>query len=114
MLFRSLTIIDGASSPPAMNPPNRAIDIMNHEQHTKLPARKSDFYLGSMRTCLDEATQASLPRVRERSLRAAAAWREMYERARTFEARSGRCASSSRLRRSGNFVHPPPWLTTPP
>src|SRR3546814_1141177 len=36
-----------------------------------------------MRTCLDEATQASLPRVRERSLRAAAAWREMYERART-------------------------------
>jgi len=63
---------------------------MNHEQHTKLPARKSDFYFGRMRTCLDEATQATLPRVKERSLRAAAAWREMYERARTFEARSGR------------------------
>ena len=73
-----------------MNPPNRADDIMNHEQHPKLPARKSDFYFGRMRTWLDEATQASLPRVRERSLRAAAAWREMYERARTFETRSGK------------------------
>lgn len=65
-------------------------DTMMHEQLPRLPARKSDFYLSRLRTCLDEATDASLPRVRERSLRAAAAWKDMYESARLFEKRSGR------------------------
>src|SRR3546814_15975537 len=58
-----MRISDWSSGVCSSDLPNRAIDIMNHEQHTKLPARKSDFYLGSMRTCLDEATRSEERRV---------------------------------------------------
>lgn len=53
-------------------------------------ARNSDLYLGRLNTCLAEAKEAALPRVRERSLRAAAAWKEMYEKAQRYEQHSGK------------------------
>jgi len=56
----------------------------------KPTVRNSEFYLNRLNACLVEAREASLPRVRERSLRAAAAWKEMYEKAQLFEKRSGR------------------------
>jgi hypothetical protein len=48
----------------------------------------SALYLGRSNACLENAKAAALPRIRERSLRAAAAWREMYEKAQLFELRS--------------------------
>lgn len=56
----------------------------------KPAARNSAFYLSRFNACLENAREASLPRVRERSLRAAAAWHEMYEKAQLFERRLGR------------------------
>lgn len=53
----------------------------------KPTARNSDFYLIRVNTCLEEAKEATLPRVRDRCLRAAAAWKEMYEKAQLFERR---------------------------
>lgn len=63
---------------------------MTQKPLLKPTARNSNFYLIRINTCLEEAKQASLPRVRERSMRAAAAWREMYEKAQLFERRLGR------------------------
>jgi len=63
---------------------------MTQKPQPKPTARNSAFYLTRVNTCLEEANQASLPRVRERSMRAAAAWREMYEKAQLFERRLGR------------------------
>jgi hypothetical protein len=56
----------------------------------KPTARNSDFYLIRVNTCLEEAREATLPHVRDRCLRAAAAWKEMYEKAQLFERRLGR------------------------
>jgi len=63
---------------------------MTQKPLLKPTARNSAFYLIRVNTCLEEAKQASLPHVRERSMRAAAAWKEMYEKAQLFERRLGR------------------------
>lgn len=63
---------------------------MTQKPLLKPTARNSDFYLIRVNTCLEEARDASLPRVRDRFLRAAAAWKEMYEKAQLFERRLGR------------------------
>ncbi|WP_332816628.1 hypothetical protein [Sphingopyxis sp.] len=52
--------------------------------------RNCEFYLARMNACQAEARTTSLPNVRDRALRAAAAWQEMYEKARLFEKRQGR------------------------
>ena len=52
-------------------------------------ARNSRFYLARMQACQMEAKEASLPNVRDRALRAAVAWREMYQKALQFEQRLG-------------------------
>jgi hypothetical protein len=59
-------------------------------QNLKPASRNSHFYLIRMQACQNEATEASLPNVRERALRAAGAWRDMYEKAVQFEKRQGR------------------------
>jgi len=51
--------------------------------------RNSDSYLARMNASLAEADGTSLPNVREQALRAAAAWREMYEKAQQFEKLQG-------------------------
>ncbi|NIJ37532.1 hypothetical protein FHR22_002216 [Sphingopyxis panaciterrae] len=56
-------------------------------QNPKLTARNSRFYLAGMQACQAEAKEASLPNVRDRALRAAVAWREMYQKALQFEQR---------------------------
>tara|TARA_B110001454_G_scaffold61214_1_gene59692 strand:+ start:2205 stop:2387 length:183 start_codon:yes stop_codon:yes gene_type:complete len=53
----------------------------------RLTPRNSEFYLQRLKKCLAEAEETSLPQVRERCLRAAAAWQEMYEKASTFDRR---------------------------
>lgn len=63
---------------------------MTPKPHFKPTTRNSDFYLNRRNACLAEARAEPLPRVRERSLRAAAAWEEMYEKAQLFEKRQGR------------------------
>lgn len=63
---------------------------MTQKPLLKPTARNSDFYLVRVNTCLEEARETSLPRVRDRCLRAAAAWKEMYEKAQLFERRLGR------------------------
>jgi hypothetical protein len=62
---------------------------MTQKPLLKPTARNSEFYLSRLNTCLEEAKAASLPLVRERSMRAAAAWKEMYEKAQLFERRRG-------------------------
>src|SRR3546814_9036820 len=54
---------------------------MTQKPLLKPTTRNSDFYLIRLNTCLEEAEEATLPRVRDRCLRAAAAWQEMYEKA---------------------------------
>jgi len=56
-------------------------------QSPKPTARNSRFYLARMQACQTEANEASLPNVRDRALRAAVAWREMYQKALQFEQR---------------------------
>jgi hypothetical protein len=56
-------------------------------QSPKPTARNSRFYLARMQACQMEAKEASLPNVRDRALRAAVAWREMYQKALQFEQR---------------------------
>ncbi len=56
----------------------------------KPTSRNSEFYLVRMKACEAEAGTASLPNVRDRALRAAAAWQEMHEKAQLFEKRQGR------------------------
>lgn len=63
---------------------------MTQKPLLKPTARNSDFYRNRRDACLAEAKAEPLPRVRERSLRAAAAWQEMYEKAQLFEKRQGR------------------------
>src|SRR3546814_5277032 len=53
----------------------------------KPTSRNSEIYLARMKACETEASTAALPNVRERALRAAAAWQEMYEKAQLFEKR---------------------------
>jgi hypothetical protein len=53
----------------------------------KPSVRNSAFFLLRHDTCLRNAENAELPQVRDRSLRAAAAWREMYDKAELFEQR---------------------------
>jgi len=55
----------------------------------KPTARNCRFYLARMQACQTEAQEASLPNVRDRALRAAVAWREMYQKALQFEQRQG-------------------------
>lgn len=55
----------------------------------KPTARNSRFYLARMQACQTEAREASLPNVRDRALRAAVAWREMYRKALQFEEPQG-------------------------
>ncbi|CCW19404.1 hypothetical protein EBBID32_37700 [Sphingobium indicum BiD32] len=63
---------------------------MKPKPSLKPTVRNSEFYRHRLDACLAEAQAASLPLVRERSLRAAAAWKDMYEKAQLFEQRSGR------------------------
>lgn len=56
----------------------------------KPTTRNSEVFLTRMRASLAEATASDLPDVRERALRAAAAWQEMYEKAQQFENRQAR------------------------
>ncbi len=63
---------------------------MTQHSTAKPPVRNSDVYHSRFKACLDEAMAANLPNVRERALRAAAAWNDMYEKAQLFERRSGR------------------------
>lgn len=63
---------------------------MTPNPHCKPTSRNSDLYLNRRDACLAEAKAEPLPRVRERSLRAAAAWQAMYDQARLFEKRQGR------------------------
>jgi len=60
---------------------------MTHKPLLKPTARNSEFYLNRRDACLAEARAEPLPRVRDRSLRAADAWQEMYEKAQLFEKR---------------------------
>ena len=53
-------------------------------------SRNSEVYLARMKACEAEAIASLLPNVRDRALRAAAAWQEMYEKARQSEKRQGR------------------------
>lgn len=59
-------------------------------QNLKPTARNSRFYLARMQACRTEAKEASLPNVRDRALRAAVAWQEMYQKALQFEEGLGR------------------------
>lgn len=56
----------------------------------KPATRNSELFLTRMQASLAEANAADLPNVRERALRAAAAWQEMYEKAQQFESRQAR------------------------
>ena len=47
----------------------------------RLAPRKSEFFQVRLKECLAEAHETSLPQVRDRCLRAAAAWQEMYDKA---------------------------------
>lgn len=60
---------------------------MTGKAQQKPSARNSAFFLLRHDACLRNAEDAELPLVRERSLRAAAAWREMYDKAELFEQR---------------------------
>jgi hypothetical protein len=62
------------------SPPSPKPTVRNHE-----------FYLARMNACQAEASETLLPNVRDRALRAAAAWQEMYNKAQQFdEKRQGR------------------------
>jgi len=63
---------------------------MTAQSSLKPTLRNCEFYLARMNACQAEANETSLPNVRDRALRAAAAWQEMYEKARQFEKRQGR------------------------
>ena len=63
---------------------------MTAQSSLKPTLRNCEFYLARMNACQAEASEASLPNVRDRALRAAAAWQEMHEKARLFEKRQGR------------------------
>jgi len=52
--------------------------------------RKSDFFLARLEQSMQDAEDCTLPRLREQAMRAAAAWREMHDRARLFEDRQRR------------------------
>src|SRR3546814_12739581 len=52
------------------SPPSPKPTVRNHE-----------FYLARMNACQAEASETLLPNVRDRALRAAAAWQEMYNKA---------------------------------
>lgn len=56
----------------------------------KPTSRSGEFYLARMEACHVEASATALPNVRERALRAAAAWQEMYQKAQLFEQRQSR------------------------
>lgn len=56
----------------------------------KPTTRNSEVFLTRMRASLAEANASDLPNVRERALRAAVAWQEMYEKAQQFESRQPR------------------------
>ena len=63
-----------------ISPPSPKPTVRNHE-----------FYLARMNACQAEASETLLPNVRDRALRAAAAWQEMYNKAQQFdEKRQGR------------------------
>jgi hypothetical protein len=63
----------------------------------KPTTRNSEFFSARMRVSLAEANATDLPNVRERALRAAAAWQEMYEKAQQFEKRQALRASAPPL-----------------
>ena len=52
--------------------------------------RNSDLYLSRIKLGEEEARVTPLPNVRERALRAASVWQEMYDRAQQAEQRPGR------------------------
>src|SRR3546814_20139072 len=63
----------------------------------KPTSRNSEISLARMTACETEASTAALPNVRDRALRAAAAWQEMYDKARLFEKRHDRLFCPSRM-----------------
>lgn len=63
---------------------------MSDKPQLKPGSPKSEIYLHHVNLCLKQAKEAPLPRVRERCLRAAAAWKEMHEKAELFERRLAR------------------------
>ena len=58
---------------------------MTSQPSPKPTARNREFYLARMKACQAEAGETSLPNVRDRALRAAAAWQEMYQKAQQFD-----------------------------
>jgi len=63
---------------------------MNSQPSLKPTTRSGEFYLARMQACQAEANATALPNVRDRALRAAAAWQEMYMKAQLFEQRQAR------------------------
>jgi hypothetical protein len=87
-LGRSVT--QPASRAPATDKKNHGAHEMISPLNLKPTSRNSEFYRARMKACETEASTAALPNVRDRALRAAAAWQEMYEKAQQFEKRQGR------------------------
>ncbi|WP_156457790.1 hypothetical protein [Altererythrobacter sp. Root672] len=50
----------------------------------------SEFFLARLQASLIEANESALPNIREQALRAAAAWKEMYDKAQLLEKRQSR------------------------
>lgn len=64
---------------------------MTSQPSLKPTLRNCEFYLARVNACQAEANETLLPNVRDRALRAAAAWQEMYKKAQQFdEKRQGR------------------------
>lgn len=63
----------------------------------KPTTRNSEIFSARMRAALADAKATDLPNVRERALRSAAAWQEMYEKAEQFEQAQARRASAPPL-----------------
>lgn len=64
--------------------------LTNPQPIRKSSNRNIEFYLARMQASKKEASAATLPNVRERALRAAATWKELYEKAELFEQRQQR------------------------
>src|SRR5690606_26626915 len=77
------------ATPEPKEEPNGACE-MAPRTNNKPTMRNSEFFLARMRASLIEASETTLPKLREQALRAAAAWQEMYDKALLFEKRQRR------------------------
>lgn len=58
---------------------------MTSQSGVKPTLRNCELYLARMNACRAEADETLLPNVRDRALRAAAAWQEMYKKAQQYD-----------------------------